>query len=164
MDILHSNGEVKNPGLVKRKRVFADLDYTNSMTKQSFKDECDVNKIMARYTKTHDISLLMQRNPRFGDFSDVPSYQEALHRVIFAQEQFEALNAVTRARFNNDPAQFLAFASDPENNAEMVKLGLAKEVLPTPEPSPQKVIVVNPDVSGDDDPSPPKGKVSKSTK
>jgi len=95
-------------------------------TKQSHKDECDINYIMRKFEKTGQLPDMIKSNPSYGDFSNVPDYQAALGMVEHAKEQFNALSAKVRARFNNDPSQFLAFATDPRNGAEMVKLGLAK--------------------------------------
>lgn len=105
-------------------------------TKQSEKDSCDINIITKRYEKTGSLPEMIQREPRYGDFSNVPTFQEALEVVSLAEEQFAALDAHIRTRFGNDPAQFLAFATDKSNLEEMVKLGLATKVdVPTPAPS-----------------------------
>lgn len=95
-----------------------------SRTKQSFKDECDINTILLRYKKTGQLPGLIKSNPQYGDFSDVRSYQDALHTVMFAQEQFSGLSASVRARFDNDPSLFLAFVENPDNRKEMIDLGL----------------------------------------
>ena len=79
---------------------------------------------------------MIQSEPRYGDFSDVPSYQASLHIVAHANEQFAALDAPLRTRFANDPSRFLAFATDPANLDEMVKLGLATAKVEDPTPLP----------------------------
>lgn len=104
-----------------------------SRTKQSFKDECNINKILERFSKTGELTHLMKAEPRYGDFADVGTFQEAMGVVAFAHEQFAALSAAVRKRFNNDPSEFLEFANNPENHKEMVKLGLAV-VIPTETP------------------------------
>jgi len=106
-----------------------------SRTKQSFKDDSDINNITQRYERTGALPDLIQANPRYGDFSDVPTFQEALEVVNLAEAQFSALDAHIRFRFGNDPAQFLAFATNNANLDEMVKLGLAKAKDPTPSPA-----------------------------
>lgn len=114
--------------LSTRKRVQTEVG-SKSMAKQSFKTECDINHIMKKFEKTGILPDLIKQDPQYGDFSDVPSYHEAVNLVHKAHEQFDALSAKVRARFENDPAQFLAFATDPKNGQEMVKMGLA---TPTP--------------------------------
>lgn len=94
-------------------------------TKQSFQAECDINNILKRYEKTGQLPDLIKQDPRYGDFADLPSYQEALHLVEMAQTQFAALPVQVRDRFGNDPQKFLAFAENGLNGEEMVKMGLA---------------------------------------
>lgn len=95
-----------------------------SMTKQSFKDECDINNIMRKYQNTGQLPAMIKSNPTYGDFSKVGSYQESLHVVMKAQEQFDALSSKIRRRFDNDPAKFLEFCNNKENREEMIELGL----------------------------------------
>lgn len=45
--------------------------------------------------------------PKFGDFLGVSDYQTALNQVIEAEEAFDALPAKVRARFDNQPVDFL---------------------------------------------------------
>jgi len=82
--------------------------------------------IMKRYEKTGVLPNMILKNPVYGDFSSVPNYQEALNIVRIAQEQFNGLDASVRNRFDNDPAKFLDFATNPENVEQMAKMGLLK--------------------------------------
>lgn len=96
-----------------------------SRTKQSFKDECDINLILKNYRVTG----VLPNNSRaalaqYGDFSQVPNYETALNRVLEAQEMFNDMPAVVRARFGNDPGRLLGFLSDSQNRDEAVRLGL----------------------------------------
>lgn len=106
-----------------------------TLAQQQFKDENNPNLIMERYARTGDLSLLQRNNaPQFGDFTGAVDYRTALHRVQEAQAFFSELSANVRARFGNDPEQFLAFFADEKNIPEAIKLGLAKEGTPLPEP------------------------------
>lgn len=96
-----------------------------SKTLQADEQNANIHFLMARYEKTGQLPQLIRENPQYGDFSDMPTYQESLNLVIHANNQFAALDAKIRSRFQNDPAQFLAFANNPENLEEMVKMGLA---------------------------------------
>jgi len=110
--------------------------FTDGQTKQSFKDECDINSIVKKALRN---GLLPDGNvnPIYGDFSDVKTYQEGLNVVLRAETQFNALPAHVRSKFQNDPAQFLEFATDPKNSEEMISLGLAtRPVVPEPAPVP----------------------------
>jgi len=102
-------------------------------TKQSFRADCDINRIMQKYFETGILPDLIKRNPQYGDFSEVHSFQEAQNIVAKAKEQFAALPNALRERFHNDPATFLNFVSDPANKDQMAKLGLLK---PAPGPAP----------------------------
>lgn len=110
---------------------------TKSLVQQNAKDECDVNKILERFNKTGQLPNMIKQNPQFGDFTLVADYQESLNQVMFAQEQFAGLPSKVRARFENDPAQFLAFATNPQNLEGMIELGLAKRPAKNGSEAPQ---------------------------
>lgn len=102
----------------------AGLTFTQpSMAKQSFKEEADINNIVNQYLKT-GVLPEGQRQPLFGDFSTGNDFQEAMLAIQEAQEDFAALPSAIRERFKNNPAEILAFMSDPENEAEARELGL----------------------------------------
>jgi len=110
----------------KRERKRVVVNFTKpSRTQKQFRDECDINNIIKRFQTTGQLPSMIKNNPQYGNFAEVTDYQTSLNLVIKAQEQFSALNARLRNRFNNDPAQFLAFVGDKANLQEMVKLGLA---------------------------------------
>ncbi|WP_445712128.1 MULTISPECIES: hypothetical protein [Pseudomonadati] len=97
-----------------------------SRAKQSFKEECDINTIVKRFSVTGQVPV-SPLQPQYGDFSGVFDYQTALNAVIAAQESFSALPATLRNRFANDPAAFVDFCSDESNREEMIRLGLVIE-------------------------------------
>lgn len=107
------------------------------LTKQSFKDECDINRIMDRYQVTGVLpENLMVGNPQYVDVTGV-EYQEAMLKVADAQSLFNRLPAAIRARFSNNPSAFLAFAENPDNRPELIKMGLGRPgVEPAPQPAP----------------------------
>lgn len=109
--------------------VPAETSSAPSLTKQCFAADADINTIMDRYAKTGymiDPSVNPTRKPQFGDFSDVPTYQEAQQILIDAEEQFSALPSKIRERFENDPVNLLDFMSNPANYEEAVKLGIVE--------------------------------------
>lgn len=103
-----------------------------SMTHQSFRDECDISNIMRKYQKTGLVSHMTKAIAQYGDFSDVPDYQAALNIVIEAEDAFLDLPAEVRLKFGNDPGQFLEFCSNPDNRDEMVEMGM---IIPPKEDS-----------------------------
>lgn len=106
-----------------------------SLTKQSFKDECDVNNIVKKHSVTGIYTHLNERSAQYGDVSEIPDYQSAMQAVASANQLFGALPSSLRKRFNNDPAEYLAFAQNPDNSDEMVRLGMATYPNPPSEPS-----------------------------
>lgn len=110
-------------------------------TKQSFKDECDINIIMKRFAVTGELGHISQAQPLWGEIPEV-DFQGAMAVVVDARERFQSLPAEVRDRFLNDPARLLAFIQDPANKEEGVKLGLFRKAepapVPTPSPAPQE--------------------------
>lgn len=104
-----------------------------SRAKQSMKDECDINQIVDRFRQTGLVSHLAQGHPRYLDVSEMGDYREALDQVTRVSDFFMGLPADLRSRFDNDPAAFIDFMSDPANADEIAALGLEDvEVEPTP--------------------------------
>lgn len=98
-----------------------------SLTQQSAKDECDINKIMER-AMNGIMPPGSSREPVYGDFtSSADDYHHAMNIVAEAREAFDTLPASVRARFQNDPAEILEFLADGENFDEAVKLGLIEK-------------------------------------
>ncbi len=95
-------------------------------TKQSFKDECDINKILKKFEKTGAIHHYATNAGNYGDTTQ-PQLHDALNIVANANTMFEELPATLRKKFNNDPGQFLEFVQNPKNLEEMRELGLAKQ-------------------------------------
>jgi len=120
---------VKNPVTYDRDKNsdLAKFVFTRpSRTKQSFRDECDINHILRQFNVTGQLPVGSVQ-PQYGDFSGITDYQSALNAVMAAQESFLQLPAKVRAKFQNDPALFVEFASDEANKDEMKALGLLRE-------------------------------------
>ena len=131
-----------------------DIDPDEGLTKQSFKDECDINNIMKRYNATGAVTHLNNRMPEYGDFSDPVDFQNALNTVLEGQSMFAELPADLRDRFGNNPQKLLEFLAEADNFDEAVKLGLFK--APEADPEPVKVRVIA-DPPADTSPPQPKG-------
>ena len=97
-----------------------------SMAQEHFRDECDINYILRQFNVTGELPIGSVQ-PQYGDFSGITDYQSALNAVIAAQDSFLQLPAKVRAKFDNDPALFVDFASDEANKDEMKALGLLRE-------------------------------------
>jgi len=127
-----------------------------SRTKQEFQAECDINNILKHFSQTGMLRHVSARAAQ-GAYQDLPDsvdFQESLHAVQRATEAFMTLPSKLRARFDNEPAEFLAFVTNPANLDEMRALGLAEQVraiAPTP------VQIVATEATGGDGGSPPSG-------
>jgi phage internal scaffolding protein len=98
-----------------------------TLAQQHFKDECDINNILRQFNIT---GLLPESSlsPRYGDFTGISDYHTALNRVIAAEDEFMALPAQIRSRFDNDPAKLIEFLENSDNKDEAIKLGLVDSV------------------------------------
>lgn len=94
-----------------------------SLAVQADAADADINNIVKRWMKT-GVMPAAARLPQYGDFTGPGSYTDALAIVAGADEAFDALPSDVRYRFGNDPAVYVAFASDPANAPEMVRMGL----------------------------------------
>lgn len=110
-------------------------DYSDGRTKQAFKDECDINRLLSRAQRTGALSHLEQFGGVYGDFSDF-DFHEAQNQLAKAREIFDALPSEIRREFANDPGQFFEFANRDEN------VGKLQELFPElAEPGTQRVVV-----------------------
>lgn len=101
----------------------------SSRTKQSFKDECCVHKIMDKHKRTGIMKVnKFYERPQYGDFSNPVEYQEAQNIIIAAHDQFDMLPASIRKKFDNDPATFLEFCTNPENSDAMIEMGIKEPI------------------------------------
>lgn len=98
-----------------------------NLTRQEFKDECDMNKIIARYTPELLIESYNSFKGTFGDFSEVPDYQRMRDQVLATDSWFDSLPANVRSRFNNSVSEIVDFVENPANFDEAVKLGILEK-------------------------------------
>lgn len=98
--------------------------YDDGLTKQSFKDETDVNNIIAKAQKAGTLSHLLKYEGEYGDYSDVPDLLEANARLQRGQQIFNELPSEVRKEFGQDMSEFFAFVNNPDN------VGKLQELLP----------------------------------
>jgi phage internal scaffolding protein len=94
-----------------------------SLAQQHMKDECDINIIVERFGVT---GLIPQTpvSPTYGDFSGVTDYHSALNQINATMDDFMALPAQLRVRFDHDPVKLLEFLENDQNRDEAIHLGL----------------------------------------
>ncbi len=113
--------------------------YGPGRTKQSYKNETDINKIMARADKAGTISHLQKFEGVYGDFSDT-DFHGMTQKLTQGREIFDELPAELRQEFGQSPAAFFAYVNDPKNvdNLREKLPSLAapgKQVMPTKPPT-----------------------------
>jgi hypothetical protein len=105
------NGELYQP-------VFKD-----GRTKQSFKDACDINKILKKAQVSGTISHLAKWQGEYGDFSEAPQdLLEAHGQLARGREIFAELPSEIRNEFNQDMFSFFEFVNDPKNADKLDKV------------------------------------------
>ena len=90
--------------------------YDDGRTKQSFKDETDVNYLVAKHTRMGTISHLEQWGGQYGDLSGF-DFQTAQNQLAHANSMFEQLPSRVKNKFSNSPEQFFEYVNDPANKS-----------------------------------------------
>lgn len=115
-------------------------------TKQSFKQECDINTIMSRYLKTGLLEHVRQDIAQFIDVTGA-DFMEAQNLVAGANSMFHSLPSHIRTKFDNNPAEFLKFMENPANAQEAISLGLQAAQAETSHPPSGEVATTQPAAS-----------------
>lgn len=114
-----------------------------SLTIQSAADDADINTIVRRFGLTGELPGDLKM-PQSGDFTGVGDFHSAMNLVREAHEEFLRVPAEVRAKFHNDPQEFMDFLGDPDNRAAADKMGLLAAMPKPPEPLSVRVIPDDP--------------------
>lgn len=112
-----------------------------SRTKQEFRDEVNINSIMAKARRTGQLVdpglVNSSRIAQYGDFSSANTFEAAQQSILMVKDVFESLEADIRKAFDNDPAKMLAFVQN-ATQEELIDMGLAPKptLVPAPEGEP----------------------------
>lgn len=98
-----------------------------SLAQQHFKDDADINVLLERFKVTGQMPQGVVL-PSYGDFTGISDYRTAREAILRAEHSFMDLPGPVRARFHNNPQEFLEFCSDPKNVPEMQALGLTNPI------------------------------------
>lgn len=93
----------------------------HGVTKQSFKDQCDINKILERAARVGGLSHFEKHGAVYADFSEF-DFMEAQNKIAQGTRIFEELPAEIRREFNQDPQAFFSFAADPANAERITEI------------------------------------------
>lgn len=110
-----------------------------SLAIQSSEEESNINTIVRRFGLTGELPNDVNM-PMSGDFTSIPDFHTAMNMVRSAQEEFLRVPADIRARFSNDPQEFMNFFENPDNIEEARKLGFMNPIVPVPEPLNVRVV------------------------
>lgn len=94
-----------------------------TLTKQSFKEETDINHIVKMFGVTGKVPVTLIE-PSYGDFTGVNDYHSAMNQINAANDVFMSLPAKLRAKFDHDPNALLNFLNNEANRDEAIELGL----------------------------------------
>ena len=94
--------------------------YEDGMTKQSFKDQTDINKLLSKHQTAGSLAHLMKYpEATYGEFDGEFSLLDAQQRIQKANEIFDDLPSEVRREFGNNALSFVQFAGDPANNDKL---------------------------------------------
>ncbi len=125
-------------------------EYTDGRTKQSFKDETDVNAIIQKHTRMGTLSHLEQWGGQYGDWSDF-DFQTAQNQIANANSMFEQLPSAVRNQFANSPEKFLEYVNDPANKDDLAEK-LPQLAAPGTKPLPTNKDAKDPEITPPDQP------------
>jgi len=94
--------------------------YDDGRTKQSFADETNIEKIMARADRAGTISHLQKFEGVYADFSDFDFFEQT-QMLTKGREIFDELPAEIRTEFQQSPAKFFDFVNHPDNKGDLRK-------------------------------------------
>lgn len=113
-------------------------EYTDGRTKQSFKQDTDINYLLHKHARLGTISHLEKYQGQYGDFAAF-DFHEASNQIALATTMFEQLPAEVKNEFDHDPAAFFEFVNDPENKDDLAEklpaLAAPRRQLPPKRPS-----------------------------
>lgn len=101
-----------------------------SLTQQEFKESCDINNILAKFSVQAQalgvpVSQLMpQDQGTYGDFSQLDDFQTAQNKIAFLNDQFSNLPSSVRRHFGDNLNNFINALSDPSRIDELGDLGV----------------------------------------
>lgn len=96
--------------------------YGDGRTKQAFKDETDINKLLARAARGESLSHLVKYGGVYSDFSDMEDLLSAHAKLERGRRIFADLPGEVRREFSNDPAAFFKFVNDPANAGDLARV------------------------------------------
>lgn len=104
-------------------KVTGTFNNSPSMTSQEFKDDCDIYKIVSRFSDVYS-DAMDPANFVYSDYDVDEDFQYWQDKIVEVKTQFYNLSADQRAYFGHNVASFHAFCQDKANYYDGVKLGI----------------------------------------
>lgn len=116
-----------------------EINASPTMTQQHYKDECDLNQILARHKGAGELSAIQMRQllaqsaavtptsprlPQFADYSNLPDFSEIKRSFIKASRAFAEVPVNVRMQFGNNPEIFYNVLTDPKQHQRLRDAGL----------------------------------------
>lgn len=115
------------------------------VAKQEFKEQTDINTIIAHYKKTGELSHIREELGQYVDMRNIPDLQAVLTIAADAHSAFEELPSEVRKACGHDVGNFTEFVQDPENLEFCTQHGLFSPAKPVPiSPSPPETPAESP--------------------
>lgn len=86
-------------------RVITSMKGVKSLTRQDHAEQVNINHIYAR-TQRGELIMGSGREPQYGDFSNVLTYDQSLNQINQAKMEFMELPASVRKEYDNDPQKW----------------------------------------------------------
>lgn len=110
MEIESANPEMNRKEILTSMRAVPD----KGLTKQSFKNECDINKILKKAQVAGSLDHLTKHGGSYGDFADF-DFRESQTMLAEGAQIFSELPSEVRNEFGNSVSAFFEFVNKPEN-------------------------------------------------
>lgn len=133
----------KNLSREKLLELVPPVVYDDGRTKQAFKDETNIVKIMARADRLGTISHLQKFEGVYADYADF-DFHEQTQKLAEGRMIFDELPMELRKEFGQSPAEFFQYVNDPANKDELLK-----KLPMLAEPGKQLLSVGGPDADTD---------------
>lgn len=102
-----------------------------SLTQQHERYETDIHNILLKHATPEALALYGNGRAQkafYGDFSELPSFDQVMQMQARATEYFEGLPSAIRAQFQNDPTMFIKQVGNPQNAETLVKMGILEKM------------------------------------
>ena len=113
-----------NPKLLKPRRPIKTANKEPTMTKQALVENANINKLIKKHGVSHVVQNMTNLEVLYGEINS-QDLAQAMQMNIDANAAFMELPSDFRKRFGNDAGACIDYMTNPDNLAEMQKLGFA---------------------------------------